>query len=75
MSQERDHQRFRAEVSHDLCTGTGTCVQIAPKAFRFNDQRLSTFDETGAWSRVEVREAADACPMGAIRVIEDENDQ
>jgi ferredoxin len=73
MSQERTHPKFRAEVSHDLCTGTGRCVLVAPKAFRFNDQQLSIFDETGDWSREEVRQAADACPMSAITIIEDEN--
>lgn len=75
MNQAPGHRRFGAEVSHDLCTGTGRCVQIAPKAFRFNDELLSIFDATGAWSRAEVREAADACPMGAIKVIEGENDE
>jgi ferredoxin len=72
----RDAQsHFRAKVSHDLCTGTGLCVQIAPKAFRFNDELLSVFDAAGDWSREEVRAAADACPMSAIIVFEQSDDQ
>lgn len=63
---------FRAEVSHDHCTGTGRCVHTAPRAFRFNPERLSVFVADGGWTRGEVREAADACPMSAITVFEDD---
>jgi ferredoxin len=71
MSREGGLVKFRAEVSHDLCTGTGRCLLTAPAAFRFNAERLSEFDPQGAWTREQVREAADACPMGAITVVEE----
>ena len=63
---------FRAEVSLDRCTGTGRCVLTAPAACRFTDALVSEFDPHGAWTRAQVRAAADSCPMSAITVIEDE---
>ena len=73
MSRQPKDDKIRAEVSHNLCTGAGRCVHLAPKGFRFNDERLAVFDANGEWSAVELREAADACPMGAISVIEDDS--
>jgi ferredoxin len=72
MSGQPKSGKIRAEVSHDLCTGSGRCVHVAPKGFRFNDERLAVFDANGECSALEVREAADACPMGAIAVIDDD---
>jgi ferredoxin len=66
---------LRAEVSLDRCTGTGRCVLVAPAAFRFTPDLVSEFNPQGAWTRAQLRAAADACPMSAITVIEDGPDR
>ena len=69
MTQKRESQ-LTAEVSHDLCVGVAMCIKMAPRAFRFNRERLSVFKGAGDWTDQQLRDAADACPMSAIRIIE-----
>ena len=66
--------RIRAEVSHDRCVGVGMCVQVAAAAFRLNPAGLSEFQPHGNWTREAVEDAADACPMSAITIAEDDGD-
>lgn len=61
----------KVEVDHDLCVGNGSCLRIAPRVFRHNDQRQSeVIDAAGASDEV-IMEAAINCPVGAIRVRHD----
>ena len=60
---------FRIVVDRSLCSGFGTCAELAPDVFELDGGIASvrvgeTGDPTAAY------EAADACPMGAISVIE-----
>jgi ferredoxin len=57
-----------AEVSHDLCAGVAMCVQYAPAAFHLNEVGQAEFDPTGGWTADALQEAADSCPMSAIRL-------
>ena len=52
------------KVDETKCIGCGACVSIAPENFDFNDAGLSHVikDE----SNETVKEAIDACPVGAI---------
>jgi ferredoxin len=60
---------YRVSVDTSLCSGFGSCVDVAPDLFRI---------ETGGLAAVLVAEtdnpaaldAADSCPMGAILVVE-----
>jgi ferredoxin len=61
---------YRIVLDTTLCSGFGACVNVAPKLFRLEpDGRavavVSVTDDGG------VDEAAGACPMGAIAVIEE----
>jgi ferredoxin len=58
--------RVGAVVDHDLCAGVAQCVQIAPGAFRLDDEGLSVAVATGPFTAQEVADTADACPMAAI---------
>jgi len=62
-------KELRAEVCHDLCVGTATCTQVAPKAFVLDQNRQAVFNENGDWEDVQLQEAADCCPMSAITVL------
>ncbi|MFI6072058.1 ferredoxin [Actinoplanes sp. NPDC051343] len=59
------------EVDRERCAGTGGCVFAAPGVFDQNpeDGRVVVLDpEPGPALRDEVREAAEVCPVQAIRL-------
>lgn len=64
---------MRPEVDESLCIGDGICVDICPEVFEMRDDNLAhVINEDPAPDLHErVREAADACPTGAIAVHEE----
>lgn len=66
-------RRPSARVSHDLCIGTAMCTNLAPAAFRLNNDGQSEFQPEGAWKTDELYAAADGCPMSAITVADHED--
>ena len=62
--------KLSAFVDHDVCVGHGACVRLAPAVFAMNAKRQSeVIDPAGAPSRI-LEQAADRCPVGAIRLTE-----
>jgi ferredoxin len=60
------------EIDKDVCIGAGQCALAAPSVFTQDDDGFSTLipgSEDGAGDPM-VREAARACPVGAIKVTE-----
>ncbi|MEU6576725.1 ferredoxin [Streptomyces sp. NPDC046805] len=60
------------DIDQDLCIGAGQCALTAPKVFTQDDDGFSTL-QPGWEERAGdplVREAARACPVGAITVTE-----
>ncbi|MEU6121999.1 ferredoxin [Streptomyces sp. NPDC047123] len=56
-------------VDMDLCQNHGQCVFAAPDVFRLDDDgRLAYVAAPDAALRDEVEDAADVCPLQAIRV-------
>ncbi|MFJ6984512.1 MULTISPECIES: ferredoxin [unclassified Streptomyces] len=56
-------------IDTDRCIGAGQCALAAPKVFAQDDDGLSTLLPGGAVSGDPMtREAARACPVGAITV-------
>ena len=59
---------YRIEIDRALCSGFGACVAEAEEVFRLENgmavSPLRSVDEC-------VLDAADACPMGAITVVEE----
>ncbi|MEU9989284.1 ferredoxin [Streptomyces sp. NPDC048045] len=58
------------EIDKDTCIGAGQCALTAPRVFTQDDDGFSTLipgHEEGAGDPM-VREAARACPVGAITV-------
>ncbi|MGW2700214.1 ferredoxin [Streptomyces sp. NPDC001340] len=60
------------EIDKDVCIGAGQCALAAPSVFTQDDDGFSMLipgSEGGAGDPM-VREAARACPVGAIKVTE-----
>lgn len=63
---------FSVQVDRDLCIGIGACEGLAPDLFHLHDSGYASVRLHGAEAERELlplaREAAQCCPMGAIRV-------
>jgi len=63
--------RVAARVDHDLCAGVTECLRWAPGAFRLDEDGLSVFAPSGAWTPGQLMAARDSCPMRAITIVPD----
>lgn len=64
--------RIDIEIDSDVCIGAGQCALTAPNVFTQDDDGYSMIvpgKEDGVGDPM-VREAARACPVGAIKVTE-----
>jgi ferredoxin len=62
---------MRVSVNQDICAGYGTCVEIAPELFEFDEwgYAIATGDGEVVDAEQELaRDAALQCPMNAITV-------
>jgi ferredoxin len=65
---------YRIEIDHSLCSGFGSCAQLAPKSIRLAADGLAETTEHQT-NDAAVLEAAASCPMGAIIVWEESGAQ
>ena len=56
------------KVDETKCIGCGACVAVAPENFDFNESGLSYVKKDEVTDTV--KEAVDACPVGAIEIEE-----
>ena len=57
------------EVDRDLCIGAGTCVALAPLAFKLDKEGKAVVSETaGQETEQMIIEASRSCPVAAIIV-------
>ncbi len=60
---------MKVVVDMNKCQDHGQCVFAAPDVFQLDDDgRLAYTGEPGDALRAEVEEAADVCPLQAIRI-------
>jgi len=57
-------------VDHNLCVGNAMCETIAPKVFVLNDDRQSEAVDPTADTEENILEAAENCPVSAIKVVD-----
>jgi ferredoxin len=62
---------YRITVDRSLCSGFGTCSDLAPEIFELDRTGLAAL-RVGTSADPDVLEAAAACPMGAITVVAEE---
>ena len=63
---------MKVKVNEDACIGCGACCAIADRIFEIGDNGLSEVkkEEVQEDEKQAVRDAAEACPTGAIEVEE-----
>ncbi len=61
----------RIIIDRSLCSGFGACAELAPEIFEVDDGGLVSL-RRGASDDPAVLDAASACPMAAITVVEEE---
>jgi len=66
-------KRFRIIVDMQRCVGFGTCVDVAPKIFSFNDEGKAVAPQEGEFPPQRLFDAAKACPALAIMVLDADN--
>jgi len=62
---------YRIQIDRSLCSGFGACAELAPEVIDVGPDGLATL-RTGLSSDPAVLQAADACPMAAISISEEE---
>lgn len=62
---------YRIVIDQSLCSGFGACAELAPDVFQLDASGNATA-RVGRSDDPAVLDAAAACPMAAIRVIEEE---
>jgi ferredoxin len=60
---------YRIEIDRSLCSGFGACVDEAGEAFRLEN---GTAVAVATSTDPRVLDAAAACPMGAITIVEEQ---
>jgi ferredoxin len=60
---------FKIVIDRSLCSGFGACAELAPEVFDVDGGGLVSL-RVGTSEDPAVLDAADACPMAAISVVE-----
>jgi ferredoxin len=61
---------YRIIIDRSLCSGFGSCAELAPGIFELDGEGLASL-RVGTSDDAAVLDAASACPMAAISVIEE----
>jgi ferredoxin len=62
---------YRILIDRSLCSGFGACAELAPETFEVDDGGLVSL-RVGTSDNEAVLDAAAACPMAAISVVEEQ---
>ena len=62
---------YRIVIDRSLCSGFGSCAELAPEIFEVDGEGLASL-RVGTSDDPAVFDAASACPMAAISVIEEQ---
>lgn len=62
---------MKAKVDPEICIGCTLCVGTCPEVFRMEGEKAAAYvDKVPAKSEALCRQAAEECPVTAIKIIE-----
>jgi ferredoxin len=67
---ERQVGDLRVRIDPLLCVSFGDCVDVAPEAFRLEEDGVVAFAEPERVGRERLLSACDACPVDALSVVD-----
>ncbi|MGD0716078.1 MAG: ferredoxin [Gaiellaceae bacterium] len=62
---------YKIVIDRSLCSGFGACAELAPEIFEVDGGGLVSL-RVGGSDDPAVLDAAAACPMGAIEIVEEQ---
>jgi ferredoxin len=62
-------------VDRELCMGSGMCIVYAPGTFAHDDETKAVVVDPEGDPIESIRNAVQACPTSAIRIVDDTNDE
>lgn len=69
----RKVKHFTISVDRNLCIGAATCVALAPKAWKLDEQAKAELLDTAAEDTDQsLIDSAKGCPVAAITIIDDD---
>ena len=66
---------FQIRIDKELCSGYGECVALAPEVFELSDRNVSVVLDPEGTDDETILDAARACPVDAITLIDECEDQ
>lgn len=66
---------YRIRIDRSLCSGYGECVGIAPEVFQLGGDNVSLVRDPEGTDDEMILDAARACPVDAITLIDEFEDQ
>jgi ferredoxin len=66
---------MQVRIRHGACCGNAECVEIAPAVFALDSKNKAVVLDAEAASLELLVEAAEACPCGAIVVVDDDGNE
>jgi ferredoxin len=66
---------YRIRIDRSLCSGYGECVGIAPEVFQLGKDNVSLVVDPEGTDDEMILDAARACPVDAITLIDEYDDQ
>ncbi len=65
----------RVEVDRDVCIGAAPCVTVAPGVFQLDEENKAYIVDQKAADDETILLAAQACPVQAIKVFDEDGNQ
>lgn len=62
-------------MDRDTCIGAASCVGVAPDVFQLDEEFKSTVVDPEGADEDAIRQAAEACPVQAISLFDDDGNQ
>lgn len=67
--------KYKIEIDRDLCIGDGACVGEAPNTIQLDGDNIAIVTDPEAHTPEEVLQAAQVCPVDAIKLYDETGKQ